>query len=46
MTVRLIAAGLVLSAPAPPPPKPNVPWTLLTQCNVDSTNLPRREHIV
>jgi hypothetical protein len=37
----LLLAAVVLGSNAPPP-KPVVPWTLLTQCNVNPDNLPHR----
>jgi hypothetical protein len=37
----LVLAAPLLGSPIPPP-KPVVPWVLLTNCNVSSTNLPPR----
>jgi hypothetical protein len=42
----LLLAAVVLGSNAPPP-KPVVPWTLLSQCNINSDNLPQvQEHVV
>lgn len=44
----LILAALALGSNTPPPePATSVTWRLLTQCNINSDNLPRVEvHVV